>query len=400
MKSTTRGLLEPRRAMMAVVKATWEDRDETVDTAPARIEATSPSGACFRLKVLIEPETRVDVSSCRDGFSGMTKWCREDHGEYLAGMQRDRLASRGLARIVPKMQVPSVRQVDIPDVRQADAPRVRPVDRPIVRELERPSLHEMEPEEQEEAQEEVQEELQEMEMRSARLPVPPGTLTPIPRPKPLRLLRITFPPAVIQKPLIGYEIALDYSRDEATTRESKDSSAQYQKRTTSFLEEQYRKRTTSFFEQRTEMPNKRLNLGSKGQQNEGANGGGGIGAAHLSPGMAGDTTLAPPRGDLLLLEDIYRTTGIMEPRIGYSITKVVEMLSNDHLRGLGDEVQRASVLMALNAAGVPLGDILQDAAQRGRRRWLLMKWSSARSSRNTGRGALRKILRCRPRWND
>jgi|SRR5580658_3605324 hypothetical protein len=54
----------------------------------------------------------------------------------------------------------------------------------------------------------------------------------------------------------------------------------------------------------------------------------------------------------------------MEPRMGYSITKVVEMLSNDHLRGLGDEVKRASVLMALNAAGVPLGDILQDAAQR------------------------------------
>lgn len=172
-ESTTRGLLEPRRAMMAVVKATWEDQDETVHTAPARIEDTSPSGACFRLKVPIEPETRVDVRSCRDGFSEMTKWCREDHGEYLVAMRRDRLASRGVARIVPKMQAPSVRQVDIPDVRQADAPRVRPVDRPIVRELERPSLHETEPEEQEEVQEEVQEELQEMEMRSAPLPVPP-----------------------------------------------------------------------------------------------------------------------------------------------------------------------------------------------------------------------------------
>jgi hypothetical protein len=179
-----------------------------------------------------------------------------------------------------------------------------------------------------------------------------GTLIPIPKPKPLPLLRITFPPAVIHKPVIGYEIALDYSLDEATTDESTDSSAQYQNR------------TTSFFEERTEMPNKWLNLGSRGQQKEGANGGGGIGAAHMSPGMAGDATFAPPRGDLLLLEDIYRTAGIMEPRMGYSITKVVEMLSNDHLRGLGDEVKRASVLMALNAAGIPLGDILQDAAQR------------------------------------
>ncbi len=117
------------------------------------------------------------------------------------------------------------------------------------------------------------------------------------------------------------------------------------------------------------MPNKWLNLGSKGQEKDGANGArtgssGAISAALFPPGMAGDTTAAPPRGDLLLLEDIYRTAGIMEPRMGYSITKVVEMLSNDHLRGLGDEVKRASVLMALSAAGIPLGDILQDAAQR------------------------------------
>jgi Arc/MetJ family transcription regulator len=50
--------------------------------------------------------------------------------------------------------------------------------------------------------------------------------------------------------------------------------------------------------------------------------------------------------------------------MGYSITKVGETLSNDHLRRLGDEVKRASVLMALSAAGIPLGDILQDSAQR------------------------------------
>jgi hypothetical protein len=112
------------------------------------------------------------------------------------------------------------------------------------------------------------------------------------------------------------------------------------------------------------MPNKWLNLGSKGQQKVAANGGGGIGTVHFSPGMAGDTPLTPPRGDLLLLKDIYRTAGIMEPRMGYSITKVVEMLSNDHLRGRGDEVKRTSLLMALSATGIPLGDILQHAAKR------------------------------------
>jgi hypothetical protein len=40
------------------------------------------------------------------------------------------------------------------------------------------------------------------------------------------------------------------------------------------------------------------------------------------------------------------------------------MLQSDHLRRLGDEVKRASVLMALNAVRIPLSDVLQDAAQR------------------------------------
>ena len=107
------------------------------------------------------------------------------------------------------------------------------------------------------------------------------------------------------------------------------------------------------------MQNKWLNLGNRRQQQDGGNGGN-----NGSHSTNGDATMATPRGDLLMLEDIYRTAGIMEPRMGYSITKVVEMLRSDHLRGLGDEVKRASVLMALNAAGIPLGDILQDAAHR------------------------------------
>ena len=87
------------------------------------------------------------------------------------------------------------------------------------------------------------------------------------------------------------------------------------------------------------MQNKWLNLGNRRQQQDGGNGGN-----HGSQGMNGDATTATPRGDLLMLEDIYRTAGIMEPRMGYSITKVVEMLRSDHLRGLGDEVKRASRL--------------------------------------------------------
>ena len=52
------------------------------------------------------------------------------------------------------------------------------------------------------------------------------------------------------------------------------------------------------------------------------------------------------------MEDIYRAAGIVNPRRGYSVTKVVEMLKSEHLRGLTKEMKRASVLMALDAAGV------------------------------------------------
>ena len=69
-------------------------------------------------------------------------------------------------------------------------------------------------------------------------------------------------------------------------------------------------------------------------------------------------------GDLQPLEDVYRSAGIMKPRMGYSITKVMEMLNNDHIRKLPDEAKRAAVLMALDAAGITVDEIVRDARQR------------------------------------
>jgi hypothetical protein len=69
-------------------------------------------------------------------------------------------------------------------------------------------------------------------------------------------------------------------------------------------------------------------------------------------------------GDLLSTDDIYRAAGILAPRMGYSIRKVADMLASDHLRGLSDEMKRASVLMALDAAGISVDEVLRDAAAR------------------------------------
>ena len=68
--------------------------------------------------------------------------------------------------------------------------------------------------------------------------------------------------------------------------------------------------------------------------------------------------------DLSPVEDIYRAAGIMVPRKGYTINKVVEMLNSEHVRGLSNEMKRVALLMALDAAGVPIGEVLQDAKLR------------------------------------
>ena len=68
--------------------------------------------------------------------------------------------------------------------------------------------------------------------------------------------------------------------------------------------------------------------------------------------------------DLLSMTDIYQTAGIRGPRTGCSINKIVEMLRSEHLRGLSKEMKRASVLVALDAAGISLDEVVDDAKAR------------------------------------
>jgi len=70
------------------------------------------------------------------------------------------------------------------------------------------------------------------------------------------------------------------------------------------------------------------------------------------------------QSDLLSYEDIYHAAGILSPRSGYSVHKVVDMLNSDRIRDLSKDIKRASVLMALDAAGTSPEDLLQDATRR------------------------------------
>jgi hypothetical protein len=67
---------------------------------------------------------------------------------------------------------------------------------------------------------------------------------------------------------------------------------------------------------------------------------------------------------LLPMDEIYNAAGIVSPQKGYSAHKVVETLHSEHIAGLSAELKRAAVLMALDAAGVSVDQIQQDAKSR------------------------------------
>lgn len=61
---------------------------------------------------------------------------------------------------------------------------------------------------------------------------------------------------------------------------------------------------------------------------------------------------------------VYQEAGIELPLHGYGVDKVAEMLQSKHLSTLAREVKATAVLAALEAAQVPIKDVVQDAVRR------------------------------------
>lgn len=64
------------------------------------------------------------------------------------------------------------------------------------------------------------------------------------------------------------------------------------------------------------------------------------------------------------IDDVYRSARIEAPPHGYTVLKVAEMLESEHIRALPADVKRKSVMVALEAAGVAVDDIVADAVRR------------------------------------
>lgn len=88
-----------------------------------------------------------------------------------------------------------------------------------------------------------------------------------------------------------------------------------------------------------------------------------IAAATASPSEATfrDATATPTN-----MTEIYDSAQIGVPAHGYTVLKVAEMLQSEHIRALPAEVKQKSIMVALDAAGVKIADIVEDAVKRDR----------------------------------
>jgi hypothetical protein len=88
--------------------------------------------------------------------------------------------------------------------------------------------------------------------------------------------------------------------------------------------------------------------------------------AEIAASIAPEPKFTTPVSDPTSFDEIYKAAEIPEPPKGYSIFKVSQMLESEHIRTLPSDVKRSSILVALDAAGVDVKDVIQDAVRRDR----------------------------------
>ena len=84
------------------------------------------------------------------------------------------------------------------------------------------------------------------------------------------------------------------------------------------------------------------------------------------PDRGAETTVISPAQGAVDLGQVYDAAKIETPAHGYTVLKVAHMLESEHIRTLPGDVKRKSILVALDAAGVKVTEIVDDAVRRDR----------------------------------
>ena len=86
--------------------------------------------------------------------------------------------------------------------------------------------------------------------------------------------------------------------------------------------------------------------------------------AEIASTVAAEPKFTSPVSKAGTFDEIYQAAEIPPAPQGYSIMKVAEMLQSEHIRSMPTDVKRSTILVALDAAGVDIKDVIQDAVRR------------------------------------
>ncbi len=88
--------------------------------------------------------------------------------------------------------------------------------------------------------------------------------------------------------------------------------------------------------------------------------------ARIAESMQPAPAFRNPVADPTSFAQIYEAAEVRTPSHGFTIFKIADMLKSEHIRSLPVEIKRSSVLLALDAAGVKLQEVIDDAVHRDR----------------------------------
>jgi hypothetical protein len=352
---------EQRTAVMVLVEATWQDQSGTLQKSRACMINRSHGGACIRLRRAIAVGTKLRVQWRWDQFTGITRYCRSEGRDFLVGVQKES------EQHVTEHKAEEKKAADerVTESKHA-AERVLPQE-VLAQAVERRSL------ETQAAmwggarweEKRVQEVAPEMQTEQSGL----GQTNTETK----RLSESVSKAEPSRSPAEFLLQALGTSAPRASTGKTQESAGSRGTKS----KEKPRQEAQDGRKERKHMARKWFDMGQKTEMQDNANSNGaGIPVISAEPLQPGANAIAERKTkvreaeeaaasiELLSMADIYQNAGILNPRKGYSILKVVEMLHSEHLRGLPSEMKRTTVLVALDAAGITLDEVSQDAKAR------------------------------------
>jgi hypothetical protein len=309
---------------MIMVDVSWEDQSGTEQRARARIENKSSGEACIRLNKKIAVGTKLNIEGQWERSSGEARYCRQDGRDYLVGIQKDKTEWPPAKRLAGKLDTAKASGA-LPDVQaligraQEDEPR-RPIEVPA-------------------SNDEFSGGSRQGQWEKARTAATSGHSVGR---DPWRERRSS----VRENGLEGHEDMEERRQPSAEGKLVwKGNICGANGSIWDFMghKEEKQEELSEIVTAREETSNRAPTTSASTI------------SAPRERAIDADEMESSAQLELLTMEDIYRVAGIAGPRKGYSINKIVEMLHSDYLRGLSKEMKRASVLMALDAAGCHCG---------------------------------------------